>query len=96
LALRVVSVDSIAVTLVFKEQIDRINADITSLSVISPDTGRKPLTNAQRSAGLITGIIPLPVDRSIMNVAICNSTLARVSPFEIPRAGILNPVYLTH
>jgi hypothetical protein len=96
LALRVVSVDSIAVTLVFRAQIDRINADITSLRVMSPDTGRNPLTNEQRSAGLITGIIPLPVDKSIMNVEICNSTWASVSPLEIPRAGILNPVYLTH
>jgi hypothetical protein len=63
---------------------------------MSPDTGRNPLTNGQRSAGSITGMIPLPVDKSMINVEICNSTKARVSPFEIPRAGILNPVYLTH
>jgi hypothetical protein len=92
----VVSVDSIAVTLVFKAQIDFISAEITSLSVISPDTGRNPLTNGQRSAGSITGIIPLPVDRSIIKFAICNSTKASVSPLEIPRAGIPYPVYLTH
>ena len=90
------SVDSIAVTLVFKAQIDFISAEITSLRVISPDTGRNALTNEQRSAGLMTGIMPLPVDKYIMNVEICNSTLASVSPLEIPRAGILNPVYLTH
>jgi hypothetical protein len=96
LALRVVSVDSIAVTLVFKAQIDFISAEITLLSVMVPDPGRNPLTNGHRSAGLITGIIPLPVDRFIMNVAICNSTKASVSPLEIPRAGIPYPVYLTH
>jgi hypothetical protein len=73
-----------------------MSAEMISLRVISPDSGRNPDTNAHKSSLSMTGIIPAPVARFVMYVTICDSTVASVSPFSIPRAGMSFPVYFTH